>query len=147
MAPRMASRDAMTALASNWSLSCRRESTLRSSRSYDCRSSVKVAPPKDLGGTHNSKEGVFNLLGILLPLLLIKDGLTHIAAVVDADYLAQHGLGYQKTIDRITSIVKPFGFCHLEAILASVLDGANPIEHTVPILVSTSYLICVIISS
>lgn len=70
---------------------------------------VQVAPPKDLSGTHNSKEGVFQQLGLLFPQL--NDGeLTHIAVVVDADYLAQHGLGYQKTIDRITSIVEPFGF-------------------------------------
>ena len=71
--------------------------------------SVQVAPPKDLEGTHNSKEGVFQQLGLLLPQL--NDGeLTHTAVVVDADYPTQQGLGCQKTIDRITSIVQPFGF-------------------------------------
>lgn len=71
--------------------------------------SVQVAPPKDLSGTHNSKQGVFQQLALLLPQL--NDGeLTHVGAVVDADYLTQHGLGYQKTIDKITAIVQPFGF-------------------------------------
>ena len=40
---------------------------------------VRVASPKDLEGVRNSKQGVFNLLPTLLPLLLIEDGLTHIA--------------------------------------------------------------------
>ena len=46
----------------------------------------------------------------MLPFLLIEDGLTHIAIIVDADYLALNGLGFQKTIDRVSDIVKPFGF-------------------------------------
>ena len=71
---------------------------------------VRVASPKDLEGVRNSKQGVFNLLPTLLPLLLIEDGLTHIAIIVDADYLAQNGLGFQKTIDRVSDIVNPFGF-------------------------------------
>jgi hypothetical protein len=70
--------------------------------------SVLVAPPKDLGGTHNTKGGVMNYLKILLPQL--EDGqITQIAAVVDSDYV-KHGGGYQKTLETLSKVVKPFGF-------------------------------------
>lgn len=71
--------------------------------------SVMVAPPKDLGGTHNTKGGVINhLRNALLPQL--ADGsMTHIAAVVDADYVA-HGSGYTNTLDRLSGVLAPFGF-------------------------------------
>jgi len=70
--------------------------------------SVQVAPPKDLGGMRNSKEGVFNLLATLLSQL--DDGtFTHIAAIVDSDYI-KYGQGYQKTIERISTILDPLGF-------------------------------------
>lgn len=69
---------------------------------------VKVAPPKLLGGSHNTKEGVFNHLPVLLKQL--ADGqITHLAVVVDADSAA-HGGGCQRAIDRIEGIVAPFGF-------------------------------------
>ena len=69
---------------------------------------VQVAPPKDLGGTYNTKGGVANHLKILLPQL--EDGqITHIAVVVDADYI-KHGGGYQKTINTLSDIVEPSGF-------------------------------------
>ena len=71
--------------------------------------SVQVAPPKDLGGSHNSKEGVFKRLDVLLK-QLADEQITHIAVVVDADYAEQHGLGYQKTIERVTALVAPFDF-------------------------------------
>jgi hypothetical protein len=73
--------------------------------------SVMVAPPKDLGGTHNTKNGVINhLKNALLPQL--ADGsMTHIAAVVDADYVA-HGGGYTNTLARLSEILAPFGFTH-----------------------------------
>ena len=68
-----------------------------------------VAPPKDLGGTHNTKGGVINhLKNALLPQL--ADGtMTHIAAIVDADYAA-HGGGYTNTMDRLSEALAPFGF-------------------------------------
>ena len=70
--------------------------------------SVLVAPPIDLGGTHNTKGGVSNHLKILLPQL--DDGqISHIAVVVDADY-DQNGGGYQRTMANLTKIVEPFGF-------------------------------------
>ena len=79
-------------------------------KSLELDTEVRVASPKDLEGVRNSKQGVFNLLPTLLPLLLIEEGLTHIAIIVDADYLALNGLGYQKTIERVSDIVRPFGF-------------------------------------
>lgn len=78
-------------------------------KNLSLNTTVQVAPPKDLGGRRNSKEGAIQQLELLLPQL--NDGeLTHIAVIVDADYRDQQGLGCQKTIDRIASIVKPFDF-------------------------------------
>ena len=70
---------------------------------------VKVALPKEVNNDeYNSKEGVFNLLEILLSQL--DDGqFSHIAAIVDSDYI-KHGQGYQKTIARISTIIDPLGF-------------------------------------
>jgi len=69
---------------------------------------VTVAPPKDIGGTHNSKEGVFNLLPNLLNQLGDAQ-ITRLAVVVDADS-EDNGGGYQRAIDRVTKIVESYGF-------------------------------------
>ncbi|MEN2472867.1 DUF3226 domain-containing protein [Burkholderia sp. GS2Y] len=70
---------------------------------------VKVAPPKGLGGGFNNKEGVFNFLPTLLDQL--ADGrVERLAVVVDADYQSEHGLGYQRTLDRVAGIVGGYGF-------------------------------------
>src|SRR5665648_119352 len=68
---------------------------------------VKVAPPKDVGGLRNGREGVFELI----PELLKSAGLNviRLAAVVDADSDVNGG-GYQRTIDRVAKIVAPYGF-------------------------------------
>jgi hypothetical protein len=79
-------------------------------RKIELETSVKVAVSKDLGGTHNSKEGVLKTLRDFLPLLQSADKVTRIAVVVDADYSAHHGLGYERTIEKITSIVQIAGF-------------------------------------
>lgn len=68
---------------------------------------VTVAPPKDLAGTHNSREGVFNHLPLLLQQL--NDGtVTRLAVVVDAD--SPPNGGFAPTRDRVTQIVAPFGY-------------------------------------
>lgn len=78
-------------------------------KNLSLNTSVKVAPPKDLGGSHNSKQGALNHLSILLP--QFSDGLLrHLALIVDADYSASNGLGCQKTIEQVSAIVHPFGF-------------------------------------
>ena len=70
--------------------------------------SVKVAPPKDVGGSQNNKEGVFNHLPILLN-QLGDATVTRLAVVVDADSAA-HGGGYQHTINKVAKIVQSYGF-------------------------------------
>jgi hypothetical protein len=70
--------------------------------------SVTVAPPKDVGGSHNTKEGVFNHLPILLNQLGDAQ-ITRLAVVVDADS-EDNGGGYNRAIDRVTEIVKSYGF-------------------------------------
>ena len=70
--------------------------------------SVTVAPPKDIGGSHNTKEGVFNLLPDLINQL--DDGqIARLAVVVDADS-EDNGGGYQSVIDRVANIVARNGF-------------------------------------
>ncbi len=79
-------------------------------KTLDLSTEIQVAPPKDLGGTHNTKQGVLNhLRGVLLP--QIEDGqIQRLAIVVDADYAGAHGLGVAGTLNQIKEIVKPFGF-------------------------------------
>ncbi|WP_394754593.1 DUF3226 domain-containing protein [Crenothrix sp.] len=68
---------------------------------------VKVAPPKVLGGSHNTKEGVFNFLPKLLDQL--ADGnLVKLAVVVDADSVPNGS--YQTTLSRVTSIVSTYRY-------------------------------------
>ena len=68
---------------------------------------VRVAAPKDLTGSHNTKEGVFNCLPIELKNL--GDGQTaRLAVVLDADSLPKGG--FQAALERIRLIVEPFGY-------------------------------------
>lgn len=77
-------------------------------RVLELDTSVTVAPPKGLSGTHNTKEGVFNYLPILLRQL--ADGqTTRLAVVVDADS-SENGGGYERAVNRVASIVAPYGF-------------------------------------
>ncbi|ALG68552.1 DUF3226 domain-containing protein [Beggiatoa leptomitoformis] len=70
---------------------------------------VTVAPPRDLGGRYNTKQGVLKHLPTLLHQL--NDGsIHHLAIVVDADYVEHHGLGATKTLEQIKEIMSPFGF-------------------------------------
>ncbi len=76
-------------------------------RNIGLGNTVTVAPPKDLAGTHNSREGVFNHLPLLLQQL--NDGtLTRLAVVLDAD--SPPNGGFAPTLDRVTGIVTPFGY-------------------------------------
>ena len=80
---------------------------------------VTVAPPKDIGGSHNSKEGVFNLLHTLLN-QLDDAQITRLAVVVDADS-EDNGGGYQCAIDEVTKIVESHGFTLRSNPIAGVL--------------------------
>jgi len=62
-------------------------------------SNVKVAPPKDVGGSYNTKEGVFNHLPVLLN-QLGDASITRLAVVVDDDS-EDNGGGYNLAIDRV----------------------------------------------
>ena len=77
-------------------------------KTLELHTSVTVAPPKDVGGSHNTKEGVFNQLPILLNQLGDAQ-ITRLAVVVDADS-EDNGGGYNRAIDRVTEIVKSYGF-------------------------------------
>lgn len=78
-------------------------------KKLELNASFEVAKPSDHGCRHNGKEALINhLCGALLPQL--SDGnITHIAAIVDSDYI-KDGKGYAKTLTRISEILAPFGF-------------------------------------
>ena len=81
--------------------------------------SVTVAPPKDIGGSHNTKEGVFNLLPDLINQL--DDGqIARLAVVVDADS-EDNGGGYHNVIKRVAKIVERNGFTLASNPVAGVL--------------------------
>lgn len=84
--------------------------------SYICSSvglkaKVQVAPPRDVGGRANNKEGVITHFEILLPQLADENtDLNRLALIVDADHIENHGLGYIRTFIRIEEIVQNFGY-------------------------------------
>ncbi|MEN9898791.1 MAG: hypothetical protein RLZZ66_2440 [Pseudomonadota bacterium] len=70
---------------------------------------VKVGLPRDLGGTHNSKGGICNLLPDLIAQLSDEDAvLKKLAIIVDADSLPHSNC--QKTIERISKIIESFEY-------------------------------------
>ena len=71
--------------------------------------SVRVATPKDTGGSHNTKAGVLShLTKVLLPQL--QDGqLERIGVVVDADRLV-HGSGFAATLQGFTDALAGGGY-------------------------------------
>lgn len=77
-------------------------------KTLELHASVEVAPPKDVGGSQNNKEGVFNHLSYLLNQLGDAE-ITRLAVVVDADSVANGG-GYPRAIERVENIVKQYGF-------------------------------------
>lgn len=86
-------------------------------KKVDLDADVKVAPPKDLGGTHNTKGGVFNHLPILLNQMM--DGsVSRLAAVVDADSIINGG-GYQEAVRMADAIMAPLGF----SLVSKLSDG------------------------
>lgn len=84
-------------------------------REYNLDSNVTIAPPKSLeAGTHNSKQGVINILPTYLRQL--ADGqLEKLGVVVDADNI-EHGSGFSATLSVFSEIVSEFGFVAPEAV-------------------------------
>ncbi len=69
---------------------------------------IKVAPPKEFGGTHNTKQGAFNLLKTMLDSL--ADGsIGRLGIVVDADLVANGG-GLENTLNQIREKISGSGF-------------------------------------
>ena len=81
--------------------------------------SVTVAPPKDVGGSHNTKEGVLNHFPILLNQLGDAQ-ITRLAIIVDADS-EDNGGGYQRAIDKVAEKVEPYGFTMISDPVGGVL--------------------------
>lgn len=76
-------------------------------RQIGLENSVTVAPPKQLLGKFNSKEGVFNHLPILLR--QFEDGsCERLAVILDADYPPNGNFG--ATRDRVNEIVAEYGY-------------------------------------
>lgn len=73
---------------------------------------ITVAAPKDYQGqARNGKQGVLALLTDLLGNLLDEAAeLKCLAVVVDADYQATYGLGYQDTLAQVTAIATAYDF-------------------------------------
>lgn len=70
---------------------------------------IQIAPPKELNGRRNSKEGIFHIL----PSILLQQGgdkTLKIAVIIDADYATHHGLGYKRTLERFENIVQEYGY-------------------------------------
>lgn len=91
--------------------------------------SVEVAPPKRLGGTHNSKQGVFDIL--LNPYLKqLNDGtVSRLAIIVDAD-AAEHGQGFACTLRRVEKIVSEYGFSVPAAAPTAATAGGCLFQHS-----------------
>ena len=81
--------------------------------SVGLKAKVLVAPPRDVGGRANNKEGVITHFEILLPQLADENAnLKRLALIVDADHIENHGLGYKRTFTRIEEIVQSFGYTY-----------------------------------
>lgn len=87
-------------------------------KALDLHTKVEVSPPKRVGGSHNTREGVFNHLKNVMLKQLDDATITRLAIVVDADSDV-NGCGYSRTIQRVTRIVEPHGF----TLKSDSLDG------------------------
>lgn len=93
---------------------------------------VSVAPPREVGGQHNSKQGVYNVLPKLLE-RLAKGDLHALGLVLDADHQA-HGGGLQATVEQVNAVLARYGYAAVssnsspeQGYLAHHEDGLPPI--------------------
>ncbi|MDD5274427.1 MAG: hypothetical protein PHU14_17135 [Methylovulum sp.] len=79
-------------------------------RQWQLHPHIQVAPPKVIEGKKNSKQGVYNILPMLLEQL--NDGnLKRLAVIVDADYQSVNSAdGFNNTLSKVTEIVTLYGF-------------------------------------
>ncbi|WP_348944735.1 DUF3226 domain-containing protein [Chitinibacter sp. FCG-7] len=86
-------------------------------RSQTILAGINVAPPVEVGGRKNTKQGVLNLLATLIGDL--NDGrLQALAIVVDADWVANGG-GFANTVSQVTREVAAQGYDTLPIALAA----------------------------
>ena len=85
---------------------------------------IKVAVPREIGKTSNSKGGVFTVLPALLNQL--PDGeVQRLAIIVDADHPENHGMGYRRTLEHFTNTVGAAGYkrIHPKGLRGGILFG------------------------
>ncbi len=86
-------------------------------RSNTILAGVRVAPPVEVGGRKNTKQGILNMLETLINDL--NDGrLQALAIVVDADRISDGG-GFSNTIKQITQKVASLGYDRSPQVLAT----------------------------
>lgn len=74
---------------------------------------VSVAPPRDLQGKANNREGLLNHIPLLLK--QFEDGyLGRLGIIFDADYNQSHGLGYLRVKERLSTILAQGGFVEVQ---------------------------------
>jgi hypothetical protein len=75
---------------------------------------IRVASPRDLNTeSRNGKQSVLKQVSILLKNIADMEAGSRsrrLAVVIDADYKAEGGLGYQKTVEQFVDIVGKHGF-------------------------------------
>lgn len=87
---------------------------------------IRIAPAKEVGGTHNSKRGAIDLLPTLLQQLESVDGpIQRLAMVVDADAVANGG-GFDRTITQIAPHLVNVGYTPTPVLLST---GGLVFEH------------------
>ena len=70
---------------------------------------VMITAPQDHGDAFNNKGGVFNTLPLLIR-QLNDSRLSHVAVVVDADHASNDGMGFSRTLDKMTLLLEKDGY-------------------------------------
>ncbi len=79
-------------------------------RQWQLHPRIQVAPPKEVGGKKDTKQGIYNHLPMLLR-QLNDGGLKQLAVIVDADHQSVNPPdGFNNTLSKVTEIVTSHGF-------------------------------------
>ena len=85
---------------------------------------VRVAPPREVGGDFNSKQGAIRHLSTLYKRLRTGD-LARLALVLDADQTLAGG-GFVQTVAQVAAVLAPLGF---DANPVSLATGGLVFQH------------------
>ncbi|MES2261491.1 MAG: DUF3226 domain-containing protein [Pseudomonadota bacterium] len=86
-------------------------------RAHGMHADVKIAPAREVGGTHNSKQGAIRLLSVLLKQLEDADApLERLGLVLDADRTANGG-GFVRTVDQVAAELISHDFTPVPVVL------------------------------